>query len=285
MSQRDRSCPDFVTIAAFVNGTLDEETTRSVTAHIADCDECVVAISEVGDFARQEAKVVQIAEKARFWKALAVAAGLVIVIGTVAAALRRPIDHWLYLTSIRTMTKAAPAAERRIEARLTGGFGWSRLHDPGRGASSVDPALVLIRVAANNVLQKTAGKDSARQRHAAGVATLLLERDDEAIRSLAAAAQSSPRDASLWSDLSAAYLDSAVRHRRPAELQPALDASDAALRLDRNLPEALFNRALVLERMERNDEAAAAWRRYLEVDRGKGGWADEARAHLASLKR
>ena len=285
MNQRDRSCPDFETIAAFVNGTLDEERIRTLSAHIAHCDQCVVAIGEVTAFARQEAEVVRRAERARWWRNLAIAAGLVIVVGALASALRRPIDHRLYQSTIEPMTKAAPGSERRIEARLTGGFPWSRLHDPGRGFTYADPGLVLVHLAANDVLQKTAGKEAARQRHAAGVATLLLERDDEAIRSLRAAVESSRRDATLWSDLSAAYLESAVRNRRSGELQAALESADTALRIDRNLPEALFNRALILERMSRPEQAAEAWRRYLEVDHAADGWAAEARAHLAALKR
>ncbi|HKR66548.1 MAG TPA: hypothetical protein VJZ00_22665, partial [Thermoanaerobaculia bacterium] len=59
--------------------------------------------------------------------------------------------------------------------------------------------------------------------------------------------------AAVWNDRAAAYL---VRD----DLQNALVAADRALELQPGYPEALFNRALVLERYHFRDAAADAWR-------------------------
>jgi tetratricopeptide (TPR) repeat protein len=62
----------------------------------------------------------------------------------------------------------------------------------------------------------------------------------------------------------------------------ALASVTTALQIDPALPEALFNRALVLEKLGLIAEARRAWQRYLDVD-ASSAWAAEARAHLAAL--
>src|SRR6185436_19117103 len=68
----------------------------------------------------------------------------------------------------------------------------------------------------------------------------------------------------------------------PSHLAEALAAADEALRIDPTLPEALFNRALIIERLRLRDQARAAWQRYLDAD-PRGPWANEARQRLGSL--
>jgi CHAT domain-containing protein len=65
-------------------------------------------------------------------------------------------------------------------------------------------------------------------------------------------------------------------------LANALAATDRALARDARYGEALFNRALMIERIGLRDDARDAWNRYLDVD-STGGWADEARAHVTAL--
>ena len=61
-----------------------------------------------------------------------------------------------------------------------------------------------------------------------------------------------------------------------------LDPVDRALRLAPNLEEALFNRALILERLGRLAWARDAWQLYLQSD-SRSPWAAEAREHLKRL--
>jgi tetratricopeptide (TPR) repeat protein len=94
--------------------------------------------------------------------------------------------------------------------------------------------------------------------------------------------QSGPH-AHMLSDLSAAYLARAARDHRSQDLTRALAVVDRAVKADPALPEALFNRALVLERLSLGDEARAAWDDYLRVD-DQSAWASEARTHLSAAR-
>ena len=62
----------------------------------------------------------------------------------------------------------------------------------------------------------------------------------------------------------------------------SLESFSSALRLDSNLPDALFNRALCYEKQSRFADAKADWNEYLKRD-SKSQWADEARQHLNTI--
>jgi CHAT domain-containing protein len=90
-------------------------------------------------------------------------------------------------------------------------------------------------------------------------------------------------DPRAWSDLSVARHEDAIRHDAPELLAEALTACDRALSLDPALPEALFNRSLILEKLGLRDDAREAWTTYLTHD--SGPWAAEAREHIHRLTR
>ncbi|MGH9419631.1 MAG: tetratricopeptide repeat protein, partial [Thermoanaerobaculia bacterium] len=120
-------------------------------------------------------------------------------------------------------------------------------------------------------------------RHATGVAYLLIDRKNDSITALEQAANGS-NDPHTWSDLAAARYAVATQDERPSQLQLALADADHALRLDPKSPEALFNRALILEHLGVRDQARKAWEAYLAVDNGSD-WGVEARAHLRALEK
>jgi CHAT domain-containing protein len=87
------------------------------------------------------------------------------------------------------------------------------------------------------------------------------------------------------SDLSAAYLKRAELGGDSRDLLHALERAQAAIEESPDLAEAVFNRALALERLRLVRRAAFAWAHYREIDPGNG-WAEEAekrRARLAVL--
>ncbi|HYH09530.1 MAG TPA: CHAT domain-containing tetratricopeptide repeat protein [Thermoanaerobaculia bacterium] len=88
--------------------------------------------------------------------------------------------------------------------------------------------------------------------------------------------------AEVWSDLAAARYEMARTGDDPVLLAHALVAVDAALRRDPQLREALFNRALILERMGMRDQGREAWLHYAKVEADRE-WADEARVHASEL--
>lgn len=92
-----------------------------------------------------------------------------------------------------------------------------------------------------------------------------------------------PQDAGAWNDLAVGYLQRGSLANDPRDLVRAYGAADRASRVDENLLEARFNKALVLEYLFLPDAAQEAWEDYLRYD-GTGGWADEARERLRKAK-
>jgi CHAT domain-containing protein len=110
-----------------------------------------------------------------------------------------------------------------------------------------------------------------------------LESVERAVLGLEKAARAAPDEARSWSDLAAGRFVLAQQLDDPSELIRALSAAQKAWQLEPLLPEARFNRALILTMIPLRDQAIAAWDEYLEVD-DSSGWAAEARAHLETLR-
>lgn len=157
---------------------------------------------------------------------------------------------------------------RPIEPRLSGGIGWMPFRPPHPTEASMAPA-------------KSRGSDDDDASHVNGVALLLTGRTAQALSKLEVAAASS-NDPAAWNDLAVALHEAAMRYDVPEQIAQALAAADRALAINPDYAEALFNRALMLQRLGFRDDALIAWKRYLDVDAGSG-WAVEARAHAAAL--
>ena len=110
-----------------------------------------------------------------------------------------------------------------------------------------------------------------------GVVALLGGRDDVAVESLESAMAAQPNDLSLKVDLAAAYFQQSNYGR-------ALDLLNQILARDTSNQIALFDRALVLQTQGNAEQAAADWRRYLELD-STSAWAQEARQRLQQAER
>jgi CHAT domain-containing protein len=264
--------PTDETLGAFLDGRLDGTQRAAVVVHLSECNTCV----ELLGGARRALLEVQPEEKRvvpmrRPWF-LAAAAAIVAIIATFALLQDRD-------AGVETLIAAAPSSHRTIEARLTG-FPWAALQQL-RGDAHTDPETLKLAGAAGEVLSDARNDDSASARHAVGVASLLVRDNDTAIAQLQKAAQQSD-DAATWNDLAAALYTSATQGRRNENFGQALAAVNEALERDPSHAEARFNRALILERMALQAEAAAAWREYLAVD-ANSQWAAEARRRLDAL--
>ncbi len=180
------------------------------------------------------------------------------------------------------LRELAPRSGRPIEARLTG-FDWQamRLQRTTTGGL-LDSGRLDLAGAAGSVIQSLQNNPSARARHDSGAAYLLIERDGDAIDALQSAVRQSPQAADYWSDLAAARYTRAVREKRPHELPQALADADHALRLVPTFPDALFNRALIVEALGITEAARRAWERYAAVDPSTH-WTAEAMSHLGRL--
>lgn len=106
----------------------------------------------------------------------------------------------------------------------------------------------------------------------------------KAVELLRRAEASSPGNARIASDLAAALYVQSQESGEPRHLVAALAAAEKAVSADPDLPQALFNHALILERLSLLSTAAAAWERYRRVD-PTSPWAEEALSRLARLRK
>lgn len=270
----DFTCPTPETLAAFAEGQLNGAAAAAVVEHLDTCDECMRDVALGMKAAEEEDNVVRPRRWMPWLAGIAAAAVIVMLIPAVRNALDR--------SPVARLVTLAPRTARVVEPRLTGGFEWSPYRGSDRSAgSATDAARLRLGGAAGELVERAQRDPGAEAQHSAGVAMVLLQNPAEAIGRLETAVRMAP-SAQTWSDLAAARYAAASDLGRAALYPQALAATDASLRLDTGLPEALFNRALILERMGLVEEARSAWGRYLAVD-PSSRWAEEARTHLREL--
>jgi CHAT domain-containing protein len=162
---------------------------------------------------------------------------------------------------------AARRSEQTIDARLSASFLWvpSAFPTPHRAKSK----------SLQRVMAETHGRLDPVSLHAAGVAHLLAGHDQVALTLLRRASREHPTTQTA-NDHAAALITASIAEDRPDLLVEALAAADQALDLDRRFPPALFNRAVVIERLYLRTQAEKAWSEYLAVD-ADSQWAAEAR--------
>ena len=269
--------PDSETIAAFVDGTLTGEELKQMSAHLRECEECRDLVAESARYVAENPAPAEERSRPAWW----LAAAAVLVLGAGVWWFVRPADRQANL--IAQLAAAAPADSRDLEPRLAGGFHWAPLRSNRAAGGESTPSRMKLIGVAGTVLERTSGRNDPESLHAAGVAHLLAGQDPEAVRHLSAI-EPTARTSAMWNDLASAHYSMATRGRSPEQLKNALAAVDHALRRDPNMPEALFNRALIIDALGLPEEAAEAWRAFLARD-SASDWAAEARRHLEGRPR
>lgn len=179
--------------------------------------------------------------------------------------------------------------QRTIEARTTAGFEYAPL-TVTRGTDAVAPTDEKARARAEIFLLGTIGSSGdAENHHALGLLYLIEKKFDSALKEFNVALNLAPKNAKLHSDTGAAYLEKAALAQEGGKGDEFLESADSglthfniALELDENLLEALFNKALILQKMRLSNQSREAWGKYLEKD-SASPWADEARKNLQEL--
>ncbi|HEY2153748.1 MAG TPA: zf-HC2 domain-containing protein [Vicinamibacterales bacterium] len=291
MKQSAGHCPDLETIAAYLDGRLTDRERVGVTAHLADCEDCYALFSESARVVDEPIDVlpwyVRLKLAIEAMRPVVVAGWTGTVLATAAALTMfvqtGQLARWRSPDSNLQALVAAVGTDRPIEARLSG-FAFAPLRGTVRsGAPSAASLSPEVRIAIAQSEKALAGMGTPEALHTLGVGSLLLGDLDRAIPTLERAVDQPAPDARFLSDLSAAYLARATRDNGHQDLTKALAAADRAVAANAGLSDALFNRALALERLSLPDEARAAWSDYLRVD-DRSGWADEARIHLNAVQ-
>lgn len=264
-------------LGAFLEGNVKGAELDALVEHLSACDLCIGLVRGVRVAAGDNATRLYF----RRWPRLQIAA-CVLVVALTGGAGYQVYRHLFQPRGVDALIAAASGRYRTIEPRLAG-FRWAELRHLRDDAPRTDEEGLRLAGAAGEVLREAEGDHSAQARRAVGVASLLVRETGRATKELRAATESDGGDAAVWSDLSVALYTSAVQERRASDLPQALAAAERAVHLDPSLPEARFNRALILERMGLEVEAAAAWEESLALD-PSSPWASEARRHLDWLK-
>jgi CHAT domain-containing protein len=175
------------------------------------------------------------------------------------------------------LVDAAGQLDRRIVRGRICGFPYKPV---GRGIPT-ETGLVRARlrsIAAGLLVDR---RDEPQPLRETGIASLFIGRRAEAVILLQAAADATPRDGTVWSDLSAALLEKGCADDVPA-LVRALAAAQHAVHDAPTLPEAAFNRALIMEELHLDQAAVAEYRRSVQLD-PTSAWSVEAKERIRRL--
>jgi hypothetical protein len=270
-------------LGRFVEGTLDDAGRAAVVAHIVDCDECRIVVVDATAFGEEAAAATR-GTGGRWW--LAKAAAIAIVAGSMFTwyTLRDPLTP--------VIEASAHLSSRPVQARLSR-FPYLELKRTRGGAGEKELAGFPMYEEIAEVLERS-GSDP-KTLHAKGVvhllaatshsdeekdaAVLISEDRKEAVENLQLAANRAPNNARYLSDLASALIEKGD----PANLARAVAACDRAIRIDPRSAEALFNKAVALQGLNRTQDAITAFKQYLAVD-SSSPWAAEAKANIEHLK-
>lgn len=278
MERESMACPDPETLAAFAEGKLSGAELEMTAEHLRNCRDCRRTVAEA---VRLEPLSSGLEAPRRSWR-LPVWFAAAAALAGVGYVSFWAVRSYRANAPMRALIEASPMDGRYVEARVSGGFPWAPLRPVTRGTEPPPPSQMKLVGAAGQVIEQTEGDPSERARHAAAIARLLTGSAGPAATELTILVNAT-REAVVWSDLAAACYTEAVHgENEKPKLAQALAAADAALRIDPKLPEALFNRALILEHLGLRDAARAAWQQYLAVD-ADSPWAREAEKHLRAL--
>jgi tetratricopeptide (TPR) repeat protein len=271
------TCPSLETIGAFVDGRLMDRERETIADHVASCEACYFVFSEAARtqvVAQTKSNLVSFPPRRVTWQ--------VAMSGLAAAAMiLLAVNVWYPFGAngderMLAELVTAVGTARTFEPRLTGGFAYAPVRGPVRGVNDAADLSPDIRIAIAEIEKQYAAKPVA------ATAAIIGGDTNHAIDILEANAQLRPTDPKILSDLAAAYLARSARTSSTDDASRALAAANRALEIDRLMPEALFNRALVLQMQSMTDDARIAWQAYLMIDE-RSGWADEARARLRIL--
>jgi len=200
-----------------------------------------------------------------------VVAAIVAVVGGAVVIKRTSNDGGLQ----HLHSAIASSRFRTLEGRLSEATAWQPLASTRRRVT--DLQVVFAAVAILNREEPA----SFTEKHGRALAKLITGAATAAAADLEAIAPLSSVVAD-WNDLSVATLEIATKRQDPSLLVDALFAADRALMLAPHDAAALFNRAVILDRLGLHAVARGAWVEFLRIENDPH-WIDEALGRLHPL--
>jgi hypothetical protein len=302
MSDDGRSCPDLEQLAEYVDGTSPAAQREALEVHLAGCDSCRELVAEmalaVSALAHDSSAVTAPAAPAPDPSApvapgrvlpfrprtLGLAAALAAAAALIFAARQQPA--WFGLdggAASRLVALQASVAEARPTPGRLSGFDYATYRAPTRGVPVERPEDLSLLAAARTVEEAVEHSPSVANRHAWGVAQLLIRQWDGAVRTLSELARERPTDAAVLNDLAAAYVARGQALAQTDDFRQAVAVSASALQADPTSAAPLFNAALAREALGERERAIEAWRQVLARDTSP--WRQEAETRADALTR
>lgn len=306
-AERTPECRDEAEIALLLSADDRGEDAAAFLTHAATCDYCGLLVEAAvnatqkdddedralmtqlktagPEWQRQMARRFADAQKGKAGSRLWTAAALLAMAAALVFAVRIALPLWRGSSSRPELQELVAAVgsdrTRPVEGRLTGGFHYAPPPTLQRGPG--EQASPRVRIAEAKLEEAARANDTPDNQAALAVGLLAVGDLDKAIDALEEAVQQKPTDARFQSDLSAAYLARAKWRDRAEDWPRALAAAEHAVKADPKLAEAYFNRALALEGLYLNEQAAEAWSAYQTIEK-MPRWRDEAGERAQKLK-
>ena len=313
---RTSACPQESQWPELAAGLVDADQAAELLSHAAACDHCGPLLRQsLEDFTDdvtsaeeeflagletaqpewQERMASRLARKVRwrrilnqFWERLtprvpfkiwALASSIVLVAGVVPWA-TRPAP----VASVNVLLARAYTEQRPFELRIPqAAYGPLRVVKGPTGASSLDQPPALLESEARIARALAAHPNDPQWLRARGLAELLDRDVDSAVADFQQSLTLQPASTRLLIQLAGAHFERAQAHASQTDYKTALDFLNQALKMTHDDPVALFNRAIVYDRMQLYSQAIEDWRHYLRVD-PNSQWAAEARKRLADVQ-
>ena len=315
-AMRQADCPSDEDLRSLAAGILPCEQAERYMLHAANCDHCGPALKDLAeDFADElsseeqstllslrssrtdwqrplaerlsvvaTAHPVPIQPATSFWSSLFRPRFALQAVGVAASV----TAIWIALAILRTespdrLLAQAYTDHRTLETRLAGAKYAPVRVERGVAGSSIDKSPYLLRAEALISENLQRHPDDPVWLSAKGRVDLLEGDSDEAISTLTRSLGRDPHSVQARIDLASAYFQRAQRPGRAGDYGTAVDGLSQVLKQHPNELTALFNRAIVYEKLFLYDEAVRDWQRYLQLD-SKGAWAAEARSRADAVR-
>jgi CHAT domain-containing protein len=181
------------------------------------------------------------------------------------------------------LIRQAYAQQRTIEMRIPGaGYGPIQVERANAKSPINSPrALLEAEVAIKSGMEKAPDDPDLLRMKAE--ADLLTWNYQPAIETLNHASHIRPSSFPLLIDLATAYFERAEASSSPADYEAGLEYLGEAVRLEPSNPAALFNRAILYERLYFYDRAIADWEQFLKLEQDPR-WRDEGERRLKEIR-
>lgn len=308
-------CPRAKEWSAVASGAVSPENANEYLLHAAQCDTCGPLVRTTRAFddeftpeeelalarltvpvAEREQMAAMLSAKSQagarqskpalsFWKLFKTRP--VFAYGLTAAVLVIAIGTSLFLNlrneSPDKLLAQAYAEQRTMEPRFAGAqYGPVRIvRGPGQSSVNKPQALLDAESLIHRHLQQE--PNSTLWLDAKGRVDLLEANFDAALQTFQKALDSEPDSPRLLIDAASAYFERGQLVGRPDDYGHAIELLGRVLGRNPDDPVALFNRALIDEKMFLYHQALEDWNHYLRID-PKGDWAEEAKRHRDAVQ-